>query len=259
MKVFFIVLSLFALSSVNAQDNYEIQVYGSQTQAPGTTMFEWHNNYTFNGEKSVSKGVLPSNHALHETLEVTTGISDIFEIGVYLFTAYLPGYGYQVVGSHLRPRIMAPSKWKLPIGLSLSTEFGYQRADYSSSTWNIELRPIIDKQWTKWYASFNPTLGISLKSKYDKSTPTFEPNVKIYYAVCKRGAIGLEYYGDMGYLNSLEKFPEQSNAVFIAFDLLSNPKWEFNMGAGLGLTNATDRFVFKTILGRRINWHSKPH
>src|ERR1700712_3202357 len=146
MKYFITSLFLFVAGTVWAQDNYEIQVYGSQTQGPGSTMFEWHNNYTFNGEKNISKGVLPSNHALHETLEVTKGFSDIFEIGVYLFTAYLPGQGYKVVGSHLRPRIMAPAKWKLPVGLSLSTEFGYQRADYSSSTWNIELRPIIDKQ-----------------------------------------------------------------------------------------------------------------
>ncbi len=259
MKYIFIAITLVSFFHSHAQDNYEIQVYGSQTQTPASTMFEWHNNYTFDGSKNSTEGVLPSNHALHETLEITTGISDIFEIGVYLFTAYLPGQGYQVVGSHLRPRIMAPVKWKLPVGLSLSTEIGYQKADYSSSTWSIEVRPIIDKQWNKWYASFNPTLGISLKSKYNKSTPTFEPNVKLSYTLFKNGALGVEYYGDIGYINNIESFPQQNNAFFISFDLLNNPKWEFNMGAGLGVTSATDRFVFKTILGRRINWHTKQH
>jgi len=90
MKPFLITLLLLSFYVGNAQDNYEIQVYGSQTQLPGTTMFELHSNYTFNGEKDVSKGVLPSNHALHETLEITTGVSNIFEMGVYLFTAYIP-------------------------------------------------------------------------------------------------------------------------------------------------------------------------
>jgi len=259
MKPFLITLLLLSFYVGNAQDNYEIQVYGSQTQLPGTTMFELHSNYTFNGEKDVSKGVLPSNHALHETLEITTGVSNIFEMGVYLFTAYIPGHGYQVVGSHLRPRIMAPVTWKLPVGLSLSTEIGYQKAAFSSSTWSIELRPIIDKQWNKWYVSFNPTLGISLKSKYDKSTPTFEPNLKVYYNLFRNAGIGIEYYGDIGYINNLEKFSEQSDAIFISYDLLNNAKWEFNMGAGIGVTSATDRFVYKLILGRRINWHPKPH
>ena len=255
MKKIFSTLFLLSFYSLHAQDNYEIQVYGAQTQLPGTTMFELHSNYTFNGEKEITKGVLPSHHALHETLEITTGVSNVFEIGVYLFTAYTPGHGYQVVGSHLRPRIMAPAKWKLPVGLSLSAEIGYQQADFSSSTWSLELRPIIDKQWSKWYVSFNPTLGISLKSMYDKSTPAFQPNLKVNYTLFKNAAFGIEYYGDIGYINSLEKFPEQSNAVFISYDMLNNPKWEFNIGAGAGLTSSTDRFVFKVILGRRINWH----
>ena len=214
-------------------------------------MFEWHNNYTFNGSKNIADGVLPSNHALHETLEITTGITSIFETGFYLFTAYLPGHGYQVAGSHLRPRIMAPLKWKLPVGISLSTEIGYQRAQYASSTWNL--------QWKNWYVSFNPTLDISLKSKYDKSTPAFEPNIKVNYTLFTNGAIGLEYYGDIGYINNLESLPQQNDAIFISFDLLNNPKWEFNMGAGIGVTPATDRLVFKTILGRRINWHAGTH
>ena len=258
-RYWLLIAMLLAAAGGYAQDNYEIQVYGSQTQLPGSTMFELHSNYTFNGAKNVSDGVLPSNHALHETLEITTGISSIFEIGVYLFTAYIPGHGYQVVGSHLRPRIMAPASWKLPVGLSLSTEIGYQKPDFSSSTWSIELRPIIDKQWNKWYASFNPTLGISLKSSYEKSTPTFEPNLKVYYNLFRNAGIGIEYYGDIGYVNSLEKFPEQSDALFISYDMLNNAKWEFNMGAGFGLTSATDRFVFKVIIGRRVNWKSKPH
>ena len=240
-----------------AQDNYEIQVYGAQTQVKNSTMFELHSNYTFNGEKNIADGVLPSYHALHETVEITTGITNHFELGVYLFTAYIPGHGYQVVGSHLRPRIMAPAKWKLPVGLSLSTEIGYQKAEFSSSTWSIEVRPIIDKQWNKWYLSFNPTLGISLKSQYNRSTPTFEPNMKVYYTFFKNTGLGIEYYGDLGYINSLQKFPEQSDAIFFAYDMLNNVKWEFNMGAGIGLTAATDPFVFKVILGRRINWKGR--
>jgi len=121
----FLVISFFYS---RAQDNYEIQVYGAQTQVKNSTMFELHSNYTFSGEKNITDGVLPSYHALHETLEITTGVTNHFELGVYLFTAYIPGHGYQVVGSHLRPRIMVPAKWRLPVGLSLSTEIGYQKA-----------------------------------------------------------------------------------------------------------------------------------
>src|ERR1700748_1588877 len=60
-----------------AQNNYEIQVYASQTQAKGSTMFELHSNYTFDGSTEIVNGVIPSNHSLHETVEITTGITPV--------------------------------------------------------------------------------------------------------------------------------------------------------------------------------------
>jgi hypothetical protein len=35
-------------------------------------------------------------------------------------------------------------------------------------------------------------------------------------------------------------------------DVFVSPKWEFNLGTGWGLTDATDGLVFKTIIGRRL-------
>lgn len=256
LKKWSITLLIFTIyvDSAKAQNNYEIQVYASQTQALGSTMFELHSNYTFNGSTETINGVLPSNHSLHETVEITTGITPVFETGVYLFTNYTPGYGYQVVGAHLRPRVMAPADWGIPFGLSLSMEIGYQKPAYSDDTWSLEIRPIIDKQWGNFYASVNPTFGISLQSQYNNSVPTFEPNVKLSYAVFKNAAFGIEYYGDMGPVNQFDQGPQQNHAIFIAYDLLNNIDWELNIGAGFGLTPATDPFVFKVITGRKIKW-----
>jgi hypothetical protein len=229
-------------------------VYGSQTQQKNSTIFELHSNYTFDGGRQIVDGVIPSNHSLHETLEITQGITDNFEIGAYMFTNYTPGYGYKIIGTHIRPRIMAPEKWKLPVGLSLSAEIGYQDSAYSNQTWSIEVRPIIDKSWQKLYVSFNPTFGIGLKSAYTNSTPVFEPNLKAAYSFFKNLALGIEYYGETGPVNALESFPQQNHAIFIAADMLNNQHWEFNAGLGFGITNATDGLVFKVIVGRRIYW-----
>jgi hypothetical protein len=54
-----------------AQDNYEIQVYGSDLVDPGHTMVELHSNFTIDGSKTSLDGVYPTNHAEHEA----TGIS----------------------------------------------------------------------------------------------------------------------------------------------------------------------------------------
>ena len=97
------ILALLGLSflfiTASSQDNYEIQVYASRR---GQTIFELHSNFTFNGEKNTVDRVRGSFHALHETLEITHGITENFEIGFYLFTNYTNPYGYKVIGTHIR-------------------------------------------------------------------------------------------------------------------------------------------------------------
>ena len=61
----------------------------------------------------------------------------------------------------------------------------------------------------------------------------------------------------MGAINAFETLAGQNHAIFATFDLLNNRYWEFNAGAGFGLTKATDGFIFKIILGRRIFWNEK--
>jgi hypothetical protein len=158
-----------------------------------------------------------------------------------------------VIGTHIRPRISVPQKWNWPVGASLSTELGYQKREYSTETWNIEIRPIIDKQWGNFYLSFNPTFGIPLKSDSNLHTPSFEPNVKASLTIGKI-ALGAEYYGDLGPLNNIPEPSQQGHALFLVADLYVDPRWEINMGPGFGLTENTDDLVFKILIGRRINW-----
>ncbi len=246
-------LSIISVT-VLAQENYEIQVYSSPTQTKGSSIFELHSNFTFNGEKNYINEVRPSYHSIHETVEITTGITKNFELGVYLFTNIRPGYGFQFVGTHIRPRVMAPASWHIPVGLSLSAEIGYQRSVYSEDTWNIELRPIIDKQWAKFYASFNPTFGITLKGVINKHTPVFEPNLKLSYQFFTKASLGIEYYGSTGYINKFDQLTNQQHAVFLVYDLVGNANWELNIGPGYGLTQATDKWVGKILVGRRVTW-----
>ena len=151
-----LLFSLFA-STVHAQDNYEIQVYGSDLVEPKNTMVELHSNFTFDGSKEEINGVLPTNHVFHETIEITHGFDKWFELGFYFFNSIGNNGRTNYVGSHIRPRFAIPKSYDLPVGLSLSAEFGFQNSKYSEDTWSIEIRPIIDKQWSKLYLSFNPT------------------------------------------------------------------------------------------------------
>lgn len=159
--LFFAAITTTFSTSVHAQDSYEIQVYGYDQVEPRHTMFELHSNFIFEGSKAIQDGLLPTNHQFHETLEITHGFTDWFETGFYVFSAMQKGHGWNWVGNHIRPRVRIPKQWNWPVGLSLSNEIGYQRRQYSTDTWTWEMRPIIDKQFGRWYLSFNPAFDKS--------------------------------------------------------------------------------------------------
>jgi len=248
----FIVLSLPLYA--RGQDNYEIQVYGSETVAPGRTMFELHSNYTPEGSRLAPEGVIPSQNTFHETLEITQGILPAFELGWYLFTSTVRGSGPDWVGTHLRPRIRAPEQWQLPIGASLSAEFGYQRRIFSEDTWSLELRPIFDKQIGGFYLSVNPTLEKSLRGATSSQGFQFSPNVKVSYDVTTLITLGAEYYGSLGPIFGFYPSRDQQHQLFPSLDLNFSADWEFNFGVGFGLTDSTDRSIIKMIIGRRLTF-----
>jgi len=70
-----------------AQNNYEIQVYPYELVAPGHTMIELHSNFTLQGTKQTIDGQYPTEHQLHETIEITPGFNDWFECGFYILPA----------------------------------------------------------------------------------------------------------------------------------------------------------------------------
>lgn len=247
-----LLLSVMAALQTQAQDSYEIQVYGSETMAEGRTMVELHSNYTFDGESRIVNGVLPSRHALHETIEITHGFTPWFETGFYIFNSVQPGRGWEWVGDHIRPRVAVPRDWNWPVGLSLSTEIGYQRRSFSEDTWSWELRPIIDKEWGRWYFAINPALEKSIHGANSAGGWEFAPAAKVSYGVIDQVGLGVEYYGGLGAVGHFNRTAEQQHQIFPVVDLNVSPDWEVNFGVGFGLTKATDDLLIKLILGYRF-------
>ncbi len=238
----------------HAQDNYEIQVYSYDTVEPRHTMVELHSNFTFEGSKTVHDGLAPTNHQLHETIEITHGFSGWFETGFYIFTSVQNGDGWDWVGDHVRPRVRIPKKWNWPVGVSLSNEIGYQRRKFSTDTWTWEMRPIVDRQAGRWYWSFNPTFDKSLHGDSVRQGFVFSPNLKLGYDFTRKITGGFEYYGSVGPATEFSPISQQQHQIFPTIDLNLSPRWEVNFGLGVGMTRSTDHLIAKMILGYRFDF-----
>lgn len=251
-----LLLSLAAAvaAPVRAQENYEIQVYPSKTADSHATLFELHSNFTGSGHPAFG-GVRSTTHAMHETIEITHGFSDVFELGFYLFASENPGSGLGFVGTHIRPRVRAPESWKLPVALSLSTEFGPTRRQYDQNELGIEVRPIIDQTAGRLYWAFNPNVEWAMKGPdagRGVNGMNFNPNMKLSWQAHPKFAFGAEYFGTTGSLTRIAPSAEQSHMLYPSIDLFLSPDWEFNAGYGVRVSGVGDQNIVKLILGRRL-------
>ena len=152
------------------------------------------------------------------------------------------------------PRVAIPERYKLPVGLSLSTEIGYQRPNFSPDTWTIELRPIVDKKIGKFYMALQP----DARDVAPRPGQVGEPQLLAQREGLlrhrqKQVAFGLEYYGAYGRLTSFDAARDTEQMFIPAVDIDFGPNWEFNFGVGVGVTQATDHLLVKAILGYRFN------
>ena len=62
------------------------------------------------------------------------------------------------------------------------------------------------------------------------------------------------YDGRPAHLGDFYSLHNQQQQIFAVTDLNVSPKWEINIGVGIGPTAATDHLIIKGILGRRFDW-----
>ena len=248
-QALFLLIFFFPWLCLHAQADNEIQVYASPTIQNKWTIFELHNNYTFKGSKFLANP--KTAHWINETLEITHGFGNDFEIGFYTFTGKSPNGGFHYLGNQIRPRITVPQKWSWPLGASLSMEFGFFRPETDSNfIWQGEIRPIVDKTAGNWYFAFNPNLAFVVSG--ENKQLAFTPQVKSVYTIKKIVGIGLEYYSSLGTFQKFLPVSQQEHLLGPMIDLYFDPMWEVNGGFLFGLTENSNQTIFKLLLGRRI-------
>lgn len=232
-----------------AQADNEIQVYASAITPKNVTLFELHQNYTFNGVKGLSN---PSSARwVEQTLEITSGLGKNWEIGFYTFVGLAPNGKYQYLGNHIRPRFTVPDSWGWKLGASISLELGFIRPDNNTKyVMDGELRPIIDQSFGDWYFSFNPNIAFNLTG--DDKFFGVGPQFKTVYNIKQKFGLGIEYYSALGTFKKIAPLNQQEHLLGPIFDLYSSPKWELQTGFLFGLTPGSNQQIFKLIVGRRV-------
>jgi hypothetical protein len=233
-----------------AIDAFEIQVYDASINEPLQPSLEVHYNYVFEGRSSPSyPNEIPPDHLNHLTLEPALGIARYLEAGGYLqFVIDSHGDGHWA-GVKLRTKWVVPEDtwehWRLGVNVEVSRI----PHPFEPDAWSSEVRPILGYETGRWSYYVNPILDWSLSG--GNGVPDFSPAAKLRWDTGLGWGVGVEYYADIGQLNSVPPTSQQEHYLFLVGDLLNGPM-ELNFGLGYGVTNASNRWVLKVILGKAL-------
>jgi hypothetical protein len=223
----------------------EIQLYDAEIDEVGQFSIQQHLNYTFLGSKQPPfPGGFPSNRALNGTPEFAYGITEWFELGLYIPWA-VDGEGRVLSNDFkLRTLFVTPHADEKSFFYGLNFEYDYTTPAFSQTLFAMEIRPIIGWRNPQWEFIVNPIVDLGFGRLGDID---FLPAARLARKITDDVQLGVEYYTDLGRPGSFLPFEQQSHQVFAVTDFKISVV-DVDFGIGYGLTAGSDRWVAKTIL-----------
>jgi hypothetical protein len=223
----------------------EIQVYNAGIAAPGQFTIQQHLNYIGQGIKDPPfPGGLVSNGSLNGTPEFAYGVTDWWEVGLYLPFA-IQNRQFLSDSFKLRTLFVSPHAEQRDLFYGINFELSNSTPKFSQTRFGLEIRPIIGVRNADYEFIFNPIVDIGF-GKYGEAD--FAPAARFARKLNPDLFVGLEYYADFGEIGHFGKLSDQQHTLFAVTDFKLDV-FSVNFGLGYGLTPASDRFVIKTIVG----------
>ena len=223
----------------------EIQVYNAGIAAPGQLTIQQHLNYVAMGLKQPPfPGGLVSNGSINGTPEFAYGLTDWWEIGLYLPFA-IQDRQFLSDSVKLRTLFVSPHADQRNFFYGVNFELSNTTPKFAQSRFGLEIRPIVGVRNAEWEIIVNPIVDIGF-GKYGQAN--LAPAVRLARKLDRDLFVGLEYYADFGEIGRFGKVSDQQHTLFAVTDFKLGV-FDINFGIGYGLTPSSDRLVVKTIVG----------
>ena len=250
MRGTFVLLALLCCApELSAQDPFEIHIYEYEPLSLGEYSLEAHLNFVTQGTALRDGKLLPTEHQTHLTLEPTFGLSENFALGFMFLNAWEPGYSPQFAGWRVLPHFYAPASWRLPVRLGFVAEFSFQKTRYEENSRRVELRPIIDREFSRWQIVFNPVFERALHGPGISHGWTFAPAMLLRWKR-RRFSPSLEYYGEIESVNVRPHAQPEVHQLFAGGDWQAQPGFSVNLGIGFDIGGRGPGVVLKS----RLEW-----
>src|ERR1700692_1856585 len=228
-------LSPFLGQPAKATD--EIQVYNAGIAAPGQFTIQQHLNYVPLGVKEPPfPGGLISNNSINGTPEFAYGVTDWWEVGLYLPFA-IKDQQFLSDAFKLRTLFVSPQAEQRNFFYGVNFEFSNTMPRFSESRFGLEIRPIIGVRNADWEFIVNPIVDVSF-GKYGEAD--LAPAARVARKLAPDTFVGLEYYADFGEIGNFSRLANQQHTLFAVTDFKAG-FFDLDFGVGSGLTPRSDR------------------
>ena len=232
-------------------DPFEFEVYPYQTVGPGIIELESLNSFVPNGHSTggngTSAGTFASQAMYRTALELSYGLTQKIEAGVYLNLAHPNGAPLQYAGSKFRLRGMLFEQGELPVDIGWYVELEWHRVpQFDDNQLEAEFKPIIEKDIGRFEFDLNPDFEKAIFIGPNRNRGVeFGYAAGAYYNWLRGLSPGIEFFGGAGLIDQMDPLSSQQHYVFpVIRGALANGV-EYSFGPGIGLTRGSDRVITK--------------
>lgn len=232
----------------------EIQVYDGALAATGKFNLTLHNNFTPAGLTIPAfPGALLADKSLNGVPEWAYGVTAWLEAGLYM-PLYSIGKraahsGAMLDGIKLRLLFAVPHAENRTFFYGVNVEFSYNARYWDATRFTSEVRPIIGWHLHPVDIIVNPIFDTSYDGLQNLA---FAPATRVAYNLSSAWGLAIEEYDNFGPLHRLYAGNQQVHQLYGILDHTAKTL-RIEAGAGLGLTDASDRITLKLILSRDLN------
>src|ERR1700687_2729159 len=193
----------------------EIRGYNDEMAAVGQFTIQQHLNYIGLGVKDPPfPGGLVSHHSINGTPEFAYGVTDWWEVGLYLPFA-IQDRQFLSDSFKLRTLFVSPQAEQRNFFCGVNFEFSNTTPKFSQSRFGLEIRPIIGVRNADYEFIVNPIVDIGF-GKYGQAN--FTPAARVARKLGPDLFVGLEYYADIGEIGHFLKPADQQHTLFAVTD-----------------------------------------
>lgn len=250
-KTVFAVLVL-ALTTDLAQARH-FKVYGYKTPEAGEVELVYWADYVAKSDTTMDyfgKTGVKREGLMSHTLEIEYGLTDRFTIAAYADFEKPPGEDFKYIQTRVvAARYRFGEAGERYFDTALYVEYYLPDPDYQGiAKEKIEARLMLEKKINDKTLRINPKLEKVTSGPEVEEGLEFEYGASLYGPWTARLKWGLELYGSLGELVNIKSRDKQKHYIVPALTYKFTKQLKLNVGTAVGLTDASDDLVFKSIL-----------